>query len=131
MIAAWRRVAGVLLAGGATAAVALAMPANLPEGGLEADPGEFLPAAVSEPEPENLGAFLKSRRWGVFVEEKAREAPPPPDKPSLNPVLASMGFVGLIVTGDESAVLPRVAGRGHHPRRARRDPAGRPGSSCP
>ena len=105
MIAAWRRVAGVLLAGGATAAVALAMPANLPEGGLEADPGEFLPAAVSEPEPENLGAFLKSRRWGVFVEEKAREAPLPPEEPFLNPVLARMGFVGLIETGGARAVL--------------------------
>ncbi len=104
-MAAWRRAAGALLAGGAAVAAALAMPVRPPDPMGVADPGDILPAAVSEPEPENLGAFLESRRWGGFVEEKAREAPPPPDEPSLNPVLASMGFVGLIVTGDESAVL--------------------------
>ena len=102
-MAAWRPAAVVLLAGGATVAAALATPVTLPEAGRTADPGGGLPEAWSEPEPEDLGAFLESRRWGVFVEEKAEE--PPPDEPALNPALARMGFVGLIVSGDESAVL--------------------------
>ena len=105
-MAAWRRAAVVLLAGGATVAAALAMPVTLPESGLGDDAGAFLPEALSEPEPERLGAFLESRRWGVFAEEKAEE--PPPDEPAVNPVLARLGFVGLIVTGDESAVLLRT-----------------------
>lgn len=104
-MAAWRRAAVVLLAGGATVAAALAMPVTLPEAGRTAGPGDLLPEAWSEPEPEDLGAFLESRRWGVFVEEKVAEEPPPPDEPALNPALARMGFVGLIVSGDESAVL--------------------------
>lgn len=103
-MAAWRRAAVVLLAGGATVAAALATPVTLPEAGRTADPGDLLPEAWSEPEPEDLGAFLESRRWGVFAEEKVEEEPPP-EEPALNPVLASMGFVGLIETGDESAVL--------------------------
>ena len=103
-MAAWRRAAVVLLAGGATVAAALATPVTLPEAGRTADPGDLLPEAWSEPEPEDLGAFLESRRWGVFVEEKIEEEPQP-EEPALNPALARMGFVGLIVTGDESAVL--------------------------
>ena len=102
-MAAWRRAAVVLLAGGATVAAALATPVTLPEAGRTAVPRDILPEAWSEPEPEDLGAFLKSRRWGVFVKEKAGE--PPPDEPALNPALARMGFVGLIVTGGESVVL--------------------------
>ena len=104
-MAAWRRAAVVLLAGGATLAVALAMPVTLPEAGRTAESGDVLPESLSDPEPEQLGGFLESRRWGVFVEEKAAEEPPPPEEPALNPALARMGFVGLIVTGDESAVL--------------------------
>ena len=104
-MAAWRRAAVVLLAGGATLAVALAMPVTLPEAGRTAESGDVLPEALPGPEPEDLGAFLESRRWGVFAEEKAEEEPPPPEEPALNPALAKMGFVGLIVSGDESAVL--------------------------
>ena len=103
-MAAWRHAAVVLLAGGATVAAALATPVTLPEAGRTADPGSILPEARSEPEPEDLGAFLESRRWGVFAEEKVAEEPPP-EEPALNPALARMGFVGLIETGDESAVL--------------------------
>ena len=105
LMAAWRRAAVVLLAGGATVAVALATPVTLPEAGRAKDPGGLLPESRFEPEPEDLGAFLQSRRWGVFAEEKAAEETPPPEDPALNPALARMGFVGLIVTGDESAVL--------------------------
>ena len=105
-MAAWRSAAVVLLAGGATVAAALAMPVTLPEAGRTTDPGDLLPESLPEPEPEALGAFLESRRWGVVVKEKAaEEPPPPPDEPALNPALARMGFVGLIVSGDESAVL--------------------------
>ena len=103
VMAAWRRAALVLLAGGATVAAALAMPVTLPEAGRTAGPGDLLPEATSDPEPEDLGAFLESRRWGVFAEETPEE--PPPEEPALNPALARMGFVGLIETGDERAVL--------------------------
>ena len=104
-MAAWRLAAVALLAGGATVAAALAMPVTPPEAGRTAGPGDLLPESPSEPEPEALGAFLESRRWGVFAEEKVAGEPPPPEEPTLNPALARMGFVGLIETGDERAVL--------------------------
>ena len=104
-MAAWRRAAVVLLAGGATVAAALATPVTLPDAGRAAGPAGVLPEALPDPAPEDLGAFLESRRWGVFAAAKVEGEDPPPEEPALNPVLARMGFVGLIVTGGESAVL--------------------------
>ena len=113
--AGWRTWGGALLAGGAVALAALAMPVSLPEEGAAADPaGLLLEGVVDEAAHEDLGAFLASRRWGVFEPEVTERAPPPaePDGPSLEPAFAKLGFVGLIVTGDERVVLLRVPGGG-------------------
>ena len=100
----WRLCGGALLAAGAVIAVALAMPVPLPEGVTVTEPAERLPEAPFEVTPEDLGAFLEIRRWGP------PPAAPEPEAveeatPALNPVLAEMGFVGLIAALDERAVL--------------------------
>ena len=114
-VAGWRAWGGALLAGGVAALAALAIPVRLPEGGMVAEPAELLLEDVAgEAAPEDLGAFLASRRWGVFEPEVTEPAPPPaePDGPSLEPAFAKLGFVGLIVTGGERAVLLRLPGGG-------------------
>ena len=109
--AGWRAWGGVVLAVGAVALAALAMPVHLPEGGAAADPADLLPGEVAgEAAPEDLGAFLASRRWGVFEPEVTEPAPPPapPEDPDPAPEFMKIGFVGLIVTGDERVVLLRT-----------------------
>ena len=107
MIFGWRRGAAALVLGGATVLAALATPVRLPEEGARTDPAGTLPEVAVEVAPEDLGAFLESRRWGISFEETRKKSAPPvePDGPSINPALAKMGFVGLIVTKEESAVL--------------------------
>ena len=100
----WRLVLGVLFAGGAVVAAALAMPVPPLATGAHADAAATMPEGATEAAPEDLTAFLDIRRWG---------APPPAPKPesveapvsALNPILAEMGFVGLIAVQDERAVL--------------------------
>ena len=100
----WRLLLGALLAGGAVVAAALAMPVPSPASVAQGDAAATMPEAAVAAAPEELTAFLDIRRWG---------APPPAPKPepagevapTLNPVLAEMGFVGLIAAGDERAVL--------------------------
>ena len=100
----WRLVLGALLGGGAVAAAALALPVPPPATGAHADAGAAIPEGATEAAPEDLTAFLAIRRWG---------APPPAPKPeaveapgpTLNPILAEMGYVGLIAVQDELAVL--------------------------
>ena len=89
---------------------ALAIPVPPPQGSTGTDSWSALPADTAESAPEDLSAFLDSRRWGASLREileaeaeKARQAAQP--KSAINPVLAKMGFVGLIVTRGESAVL--------------------------
>ena len=101
---------GVLLACFAAVVAALAMPVHLPQRSERTDSSSILPEDVAESAPEDLGAFLANRRWGVSLQdlheaaaEKAR--PVEQTEPSINPALAKMGFVGLIVTKDQSAVL--------------------------
>ena len=104
--------AAVLACLGAVLA-ALAMPVSLPEGSGAADTLSALPEHAAESAPEDLGVFLESRRWGASLREileaeaerarQAREAEQP--RPAVNPVLAEIGFVGLIVTGGRSEVL--------------------------
>ena len=88
---------------------ALTAPVRLPEGAAMRDPSDVLPEAVAEAAPEDLGAFLASRRWGVSLDElrQADAAPPEPpeEEPAVDPVLAEMGYVGLIVANGRSAVL--------------------------
>ena len=105
--------AGALLACLAAVLGALAMPVSLPEGSGATDSPSGLPEHAAESATEDLGAFLDNRRWGASLREileaeaerarQAREAEQP--QPAINPVLAKMGFVGLIVTGGRSAVL--------------------------
>ena len=89
---------------------ALGAPVRLPEAGAARDPSDVLPEEVAEAVPEDFGAFLASRRWGVSLNE-LREASAPPAEPSepeertVNPVLVEMGYVGLIAANGRSAVL--------------------------
>ena len=117
--AGWRAWGGALLAAGAAALAAYAayeMPVRLPEGNVAADPVGLLPGGpVGEAAHEDLGAFLASRRWGVFAPEVTEPPPPPPPEPARpppEPAFEKLGFVGLIVTGDERVVLLRTPGGG-------------------
>ena len=118
--AAFRRWSGGALLACMTAVLAaLSMPVHPPEGREDTDSLSVLPPDVPETAPEDLDAFVANRRWGVSLQEvreaeaaKARPAAPAqparaaePAAPAINPALAKMGFVGLIVTGDQSAVL--------------------------
>ena len=95
------------------AVAALVVPVSLPEGSRAADSLTGLPEHAGGSAPEDLGAFLDSRRWGASLREileaeaerarQAREAEQP--ESTINPVLAKMGFVGLIVTAGRSEVL--------------------------
>ena len=92
---------------------ALAIPVPAPQGSTGTDSWSALPADTAESAAEDLSAFLDSRRWGASLREileaeaerarQAEEAAQP--KSAINPALAKMGFVGLIVTRGESAVL--------------------------
>ena len=86
---------------------ALGTPVRLPEAGAARDPSDVLPEVVAEAAPEDLGAFLASRRWGLSLDEfrEAVAAPVEKEEPAVNPVLAEMGYVGLIVANGRSAVL--------------------------
>ena len=71
--------------------------ARAPSGdGCGHGPVTALPEGTVEAAPEDLSAFLELRRWG---------APPEEPEPALHPVLAAMGFVGLIATQGERSVL--------------------------
>ena len=94
---------GGLLACCVTAFVALAMPIHLPEGGARTDPSNVLPEDRVDVGPEDLDAFMASRRWGVSLNERA--APARQDEPAINPALVKMGYVGLIAGKDQSVVL--------------------------
>ena len=92
---------------------ALVVPVSLPEGSRAADSLSGLPEHGAGSAREDLGAFLDSRRWGASLREileaeaerarQAREAEQ--SESAINPILAQMSFVGLIVTGGESEVL--------------------------
>lgn len=86
---------------------ALAAPVRLPEGAAMRDPSDVLPDPVAGAAPEDLRVFLASRRWGVSLDELLEaDAPEPIEKaPTVNPILAEMGYVGLIVANGRRAVL--------------------------
>ena len=92
---------------------ALAMPVDLPRGTEDTDSPSALPVDTAASAPEDLGVFLDSRRWGASLREileaaaeKARQAEAAGQpKSAVNPALAKMGFIGLIVSGGRSEVL--------------------------
>ena len=104
---------GGLLACLAAVLAALAMPVSLLQRSSDTDSWSALPEDTAESAAEDLSAFLDSRRWGASLREileaeaerarQAEEAKQP--KSAINPALAKMGFVGLIVTRGRSAVL--------------------------
>ena len=103
----WRFWGSALLAGGAVVAAALAMPVHLPEAGARTDAAAELPEGAVEAAPEDLSAFLSIRRWDDPPEEAQESEPEPVEAtaPALNPILAKMGFVGLIAAQDARSVL--------------------------
>ena len=103
----------VLLACLAAVVSALAVPVPLPQEGKATDASSALSDDAAESAPEDLAAFVDSRRWGASLREileaeaeRARQAEQPGS--AINPDLAKMGFVGLIVTGGRSEVLLAV-----------------------
>ena len=108
----WRWSGSALLACGAAVLAALAVPVHLPEVGDSTVASSTLRDDAAEPAPEDLDAFLATSRWGVSLRdiheaEAATTTQTGEAGGSINPVLAKMGFVGLIVTRDQSAVLLR------------------------
>ena len=105
-----RVLAAAVLVCCAAALAALIVPVHLPERDAKEETAIDLSAHVAQTAPEeDLSAFLASRRWGLSLQDiqdaEAKEADAV--GASINPVLAKMGFVGLIVTTDERAVLLR------------------------
>lgn len=106
----WRRGGGASLACCMTVLAAFAIPVRVPEQGTRAPAGDLLPADLIEVEREDLDGFLEIRRWSVPPETTPELAEPPvaparqPDL-SVNPVLAKMGYVGLISARGRHAVL--------------------------
>ena len=116
MIFYWGRWAGVLVACIATTLVALEMPVRLSEESAGTARSDLLSEVVVDVAAEDLADFMANRRWGISLNEilaaqADRPEPPEPDDPpepderTINPVLAKMGYVGLIVAKDRSAVL--------------------------
>ena len=100
----WAVAAIAVLAG--TALLALAVPLPLPDVGTrDRATGVDALAAVGE---EDLSAFLDTKRWGRSLREIQEEARAEVQGAGLNPALVEMGYVGLIVTGDDNAMLLRL-----------------------
>ena len=83
------------------------MPVRLAETHRSADPADLLPDGAAAPVREDLSAFFAIRRWGPPPDEpEAPQTEPDAEAgPALHPVLARMGFVGLITTQASRAVL--------------------------
>ena len=104
----WRLGAGALLAAAAVVAAALEMPVRLPAGEMSTGVADRLPERAALAAPEDLAAFLEIRRWGPPPAEEPGAPEPAPAEDSgaaLNPILAEMGFVGLIAAPEMRAVL--------------------------
>ena len=104
-----RRIAGALSVLAATALLAAAVPMPAGETATTdragAGDGTVFPTAE-----EDLTAFLDTKRWGrslreIQEERAAAEAAAAGAASRLNPVLVEMGYVGLIVTPEYSAML--------------------------
>ena len=101
----WMIGASVLLS--VTVLLAVLLPVSRPDGAAQRraagqDQGATL---VTE---EALTAFLDSTRWGRSLREIQAEADAARFANEINPVLAEMGYVGLIVSSDDSAMLLKL-----------------------
>ena len=100
----WTAGVGGLL--GATALLAAALPVAVPDS-LRTDRALGAEQAADAIAQEDLTAFLDTTRWGRSLREiqAEREAAERVDDGGINPVLAEMGYVGLIVTPQQTAML--------------------------
>lgn len=100
----WTAGAGAFL--GATALLAAVLPVAVPDSFRTDRPTSAEQAAGAMVE-ENLTAFLDTKRWGRSLREiqAERDAAERGAEAGINPVLAEMGYVGLIVTAEHTAML--------------------------
>ncbi len=95
----------VLSAWSLTILAGLLIPVDLPDGGERGDRQNALLGATTEQlAAEDLTAFLDSRRWGVSLREIS-ELRAGREQSAINPILAKMGFVGLITTVERTAMI--------------------------
>ena len=105
----WAAIACGVLA--ATALLALAVP--LPRPDVDARDRATGLDATAPVAGEDLTAFLDTKRWGRSLRELQAEARAEArGRGGLNPVLVEMGYVGLIVTGDDNAMLLQLPAGG-------------------
>ena len=101
----WATGAGALL--GTTALLAIAIPVSVHDAAVAQDRTvDDVPAGTAVPQ-EDLTAFLDTKRWGRSLREIQAELADAKGVVAggINPVLAEMGYVGLIVTEDRYAML--------------------------
>ena len=92
----------VLAAWSLTSLAALLIPVDQPDGDLRGDRhGYLIGSAAKQSTAEDLDAFFDSRRWGVSLRE-INDLLVGANQPGLNPVLAEMGYVGLIMVSGQN-----------------------------
>ena len=103
----WAIGAGAALA--ATALLAMVVPVSAPDTAIR-DRETGNDTTTDAIATEDLTAFLDTKRWGRSLREiqAERDAAAQAETDGLNPVLVEMGYVGLIVTTDHSAMLLRL-----------------------
>ena len=90
----------------ATVLAAFAIPPDVSGSDAASDGPRGLAGDLPPSVPEDLSSFAGSVRWGVSLEEVLETvAAENLARHGLNPVLRRMGFLGLIETGDSTAVL--------------------------
>ena len=90
----------------ATVLVAFAIPPGVSGSDAASDGPRGLAGDLTSSAPEDLSHFAGSVRWGVSLEEILETvAAEDRARRGLNPVLRGMGFLGLIESGDTTAVL--------------------------
>ena len=90
----------------ATVLAALAIPPGVSGADAASDGPRGLVGDHPPWAPEDLSSFVGSVRWGISLEEVLETvAAEDLARRGLNPVLRRMGFLGLIESGDATAVL--------------------------
>ena len=99
-------VVAVCAAIAATVLAAFAIPPGVSGGDAASDGSSGLAGDLPPSAPEDLSSFVGSVRWGVSLEDVlATIAAEDRARRGLNPALKRMGFLGLIESGDATAVL--------------------------